>query len=273
MTTTPGSDSSIKNYLCSQKVLNGTPTIQVPQNHQAAAVAYQHLPWVQRILLQSLHTLQISAADIFLWNSVKGIKEYSDCWRQHTNSYCLCKACKLSEKSHLSILPNLNQSRNRTSLRESLKFKHLIQEKESLALVKGLFLSSRAVNKTNQKDRTYCNKELDKFNDRYQDNENKQAMWHNDVNNLSTWIIQQSIHVHSKHPPMPQSKSAGCRKTIHTIINTTLARTLWFQHYLNKKNAAILSRLKCLTPVFVQNSLVISLFRDTLLKLSANCQV
>lgn len=76
MTKTSGTDTIIKKYLCAQEVLYGTLTIQVPQNHQASAVAYQHLAWVERILLQSLHTLQVSTAHIFVWNS--GKNSYSD---------------------------------------------------------------------------------------------------------------------------------------------------------------------------------------------------
>lgn len=76
MAKTTSSDTSIKKYLCAKEVLNGTPTIQVPQNHKASAVAYQHLPWVEGILLQSFHTLQVSSAHVFLWNSEKGINRY-----------------------------------------------------------------------------------------------------------------------------------------------------------------------------------------------------
>lgn len=68
-------------------MLDGTLPIQIPQNHQASAVADQHLPWVERVLMQSFNTLQIPAANIILWNSGKVAVNRSAITKSHYNSH------------------------------------------------------------------------------------------------------------------------------------------------------------------------------------------
>ena len=54
-------------YLCCRDVLDCRLLLQVPDDHQASSVADDHMAGVQGVFLQSLHVLQVPAADVVMW--------------------------------------------------------------------------------------------------------------------------------------------------------------------------------------------------------------
>lgn len=50
-------------------VLESALLLQVPDDHEASAIANHHLVWVDRALLQGLYVFQVPAADVVLWHA------------------------------------------------------------------------------------------------------------------------------------------------------------------------------------------------------------
>lgn len=62
-------------YLLAEEQLVSVASAQIPQDHQAAAVANQNLPWLLRMLLEGFNWPQRLPTSVLIWQAMEGEKK------------------------------------------------------------------------------------------------------------------------------------------------------------------------------------------------------